>query len=39
VHAAILASINLYIDLRNDALPRQVVPTMPEALIDFIDRS
>ena len=39
VRAALLAAIELYVDLRSDELPREVVRQMPEALYSYLNES
>lgn len=39
IRAALLAAIDLYVDLRSDELPREVVRQMPEALFSYLNES
>lgn len=39
VRAALLAAIDMYVDLRSDDVPREMVRGMPEALVDYLGES
>lgn len=39
VRAALLVAVELYVDLRSDELPREMVPQMPEALLNYLNQS
>ena len=39
VRSALLAAIELYVDLRSDELPREVVSQMPGALLSYLNES
>lgn len=39
IRSALWAAIELYVDLRSDEFPREVVPQMPEALFDYLNQS
>ncbi|MDE8652077.1 hypothetical protein [Novosphingobium album (ex Liu et al. 2023)] len=39
VRAALIAAMDLYLDLRNDDPPERPAPTMPTALLDLLDQA
>lgn len=39
VCAALLAAIDMYVDLRSDEVPREMVRGMPDALFSYLDEA